>query len=180
MLAGVSDMTEGKNDDKGWFKHLTVLTPHVTADSKIFLTHTSQSTGFLSVENIVPGVSFEIVSSNTNYNGTINWLVVNNSLPPVSDKPSDPVSDKPSFWSRMLCKWRPSLTLRTTDVKVAIKDELNNIVPIVEGVLPKSVAGVVESVAPTVVNAVSDAVAPVIVDAVAPDAPAAPDAPKTA
>ena len=169
MLAGVGDMSQGKNDDKGWFTHLTVTTPVVTADSKIFLTHTSQNTGFLSVENIVPGVSFDIVSNNTSYKGTINWLLVNN--PPEIPTPAPATPETPaksSFWSRLICKWRPSLTLRTAAVKVAIEKELTNIIPVVENGLPQSVIGVIDTVAPTVVNAVADVVAPVVVEAVAP------------
>ena len=59
-------------------KVLTVNASVVTADSKILLTYTSQSTGFLSVGTIVPGTSFQIVSSNQADTSSVNWLIVNN------------------------------------------------------------------------------------------------------
>ena len=59
-------------------KVLTVNSSAVTKDSKILLTYTSQSTGFLSVGTIVPGTSFQIVSSNQADTSSVNWLIVNN------------------------------------------------------------------------------------------------------
>jgi len=58
---------------------VTVLTSAVTANSKIYVTFTgfSGTTGFLKTANIVPGVSFDIVSSQSGDRGTVSWLIIN-------------------------------------------------------------------------------------------------------
>jgi hypothetical protein len=63
----------------GGFKRLTVNTGAVTPSSRIFLTNASQNNAgsVYSVENIVAGVSFQIVSNNTLDGSAINWLVIN-------------------------------------------------------------------------------------------------------
>lgn len=66
-------------------KVLTVNTSAVTKDSKILLTYTSQSTGFLSVGAVVPGTSFQIVSTNQADTSSVNWLVVNNVVAAAAD-----------------------------------------------------------------------------------------------
>jgi hypothetical protein len=60
------------------FRRLTINTTAVTASSKIFLTYAGQNNaGILSVESIVAGTSFQIVSSNTADGGSVNWFIVN-------------------------------------------------------------------------------------------------------
>ena len=71
-------------------KVLTVNASVVTADSKILLTYTSQSTGFLSVGTIVPGTSFQIVSSNQADTSSVNWLIVNNVVAAAAAAPAAP------------------------------------------------------------------------------------------
>jgi hypothetical protein len=62
----------------GGFKRLTVNTTAVTASSRVFLTLTGQSNvGVYSVENIIPGTSFQIVSSSLTDASTLNWLIIN-------------------------------------------------------------------------------------------------------
>lgn len=114
-------------------KVLTVNASVVTADSKILLTYTSQSTGFLSVGTIVPGTSFQIVSSNQADTSSVNWLIVNNVVAaaaavapaPAASAPASasaaatavvtaatvlcaaaPTFTKSSIWSALSCKKR--------------------------------------------------------------------------
>jgi hypothetical protein len=62
----------------GDYKRQTVNTTAVTASSRVFLTLTGQNNvGAYSVENIVPGVSFQIVSNNTSDGSVLNWLIIN-------------------------------------------------------------------------------------------------------
>lgn len=111
-------------------KVLTVNASVVTVDSKILLTYTSQSTGFLSVGTIVPGTSFQIVSSNQADTSSVNWLIVNNvvAAPASASAPPAPTSaaaaatavvtaatvlcaaaptfTRSSIWSALSCKKR--------------------------------------------------------------------------
>lgn len=54
---------------------VTVANGSVGAGSKFFLSHNAVSgiQGILSVDNIVPGVSFDIVSTSDADNSTISW-----------------------------------------------------------------------------------------------------------
>lgn len=54
----------------------TVLTALVTSTSKIFPVSTDPNvTGALRIENVVPGVSFDIVSNETGNAGTVAWMM---------------------------------------------------------------------------------------------------------
>jgi hypothetical protein len=138
---GTADLNLAKNENG--VKVLTVNTPAVTKDSKILLTYTSQSTGFLSVGDIVPGTSFQIVSSNQADTSSVNWLVVNNvgtipgyvsdllsSAPVNAVMTSAPVTalcsavvpslTKSSIWSALTCKKRgPPVVPASAPVNVA-------------------------------------------------------------
>jgi hypothetical protein len=75
-IVGNASMTGGTV--VGGFKRLTVNTTAVTASSRIFLTLTGQNNvGVYSVENIIAGTSFEIVSSSTTDGSAVNWLIIN-------------------------------------------------------------------------------------------------------
>jgi hypothetical protein len=58
---------------------LVVSTTSVTASSKIFLTYNANAgtPGFLSIGTIVPGTSFQIVSSANGDTSTVNYWIVN-------------------------------------------------------------------------------------------------------
>lgn len=57
---------------------VTVANAAVTADSKIFpASQDAGVTGTLRIENVVPGVSFDIVSNNGGDNGTVAWTLTN-------------------------------------------------------------------------------------------------------
>lgn len=75
-IVGVGAMTSGTI--VGLFRRLTVNTTAVTANSRVFLTLTGQNNvGVYSVENIVAGTSFQIVSTNTADGSTVAWFIVN-------------------------------------------------------------------------------------------------------
>lgn len=76
LVIGTTSMVGGTVS--GGFIRKTVSTTAVTANSKIFFTYAGlNNPGVLSAENIVPGVSFQIVSNNTLDAGSVNWLVIN-------------------------------------------------------------------------------------------------------
>lgn len=77
-LIGVADMSTGTDD--GTYKRKTVTgATGVLTTSKIFLTYSGlNQPGFLSAESRVNGTSFEIVSTNRNDAGTVQWMIVNN------------------------------------------------------------------------------------------------------
>jgi hypothetical protein len=58
---------------------VTISTTAVTASSKIYLTFTgfAGTTGFLRVGTIVPGTSFQVISSQGGDQGSFSWLVIN-------------------------------------------------------------------------------------------------------
>lgn len=58
---------------------VTVSTTAITTNSKVFLTCAAVggAQGMLSVDNIVNGVSFDIVSSDVADTSDVNWLIVN-------------------------------------------------------------------------------------------------------
>jgi hypothetical protein len=58
---------------------VTVSTTAVTANSRIFLTAQSDPAGVnaaLTIVSVTAGTSFDIRASNTNFNGTVAWMIV--------------------------------------------------------------------------------------------------------
>jgi hypothetical protein len=75
-IVGTATMVGGTVS--GGFKYVVVNTTAVTASSLIFVTLTGQNnSGIYSVESIVAGTSFRIVSNNTLDESALNWLIVN-------------------------------------------------------------------------------------------------------
>jgi hypothetical protein len=164
-------------------KVLTVNASVVTADSKILLTYTSQSTGFLSVGTIVPGTSFQVVSSNQADTSSVNWLVVNNVSASIASAAPAVVTDllssapvnaimtsapmtalcsavaprltNSSIWSALTCKKRGPPVVPTSDPVNAASGALTVVRSVDVSGSAVTVDAVVAVVEPTVLPASS-------------------------
>lgn len=76
-LIGTANMASGTDD--GTYRRLNVSTTGVLTTSKIFFTYSGlNNPGFLSAEARINGTSFQIVSTNRNDAGVVQWMIVNN------------------------------------------------------------------------------------------------------
>lgn len=76
-LIGSANMAAGTDD--GTYRRLVVSTTGVLTTSKIFFTYSGlNNPGFLSAESRINGTSFQIVSTNRNDAGVVQWMIVNN------------------------------------------------------------------------------------------------------
>ncbi len=78
-VVGTATMNVAPFSNSGSYRYKTVATTAVTASSIILITNRGQSNAgtIYSIENVVAGVSFDIVSNNLSDASPINWLIIN-------------------------------------------------------------------------------------------------------